>query len=138
MPPEKGWPALRQWPAFAGYALRAVAQLGLGRYYLGALSVPQMLARNKPAEDELTEGARRHVAWVSYTVPRIARIVPWRSDCLVQALAAQHWLARADIGSEIEIGVERPQEGGFGAHAWLRCGTDIVTGGSVDRYTQIV
>lgn len=84
-----------------------------------------------PGRDEAL--ARR----VAAAIPRAAARVPWRSDCFVQALAAQDWLARNGIGSELHIGVRTDAPQGFAAHAWLRHGEITVTGGDSSAYRPI-
>lgn len=64
---------------------------------------------------------------IAYVIPRVGCRVPWRSDCLIQAHAAQRWLAHHAIPSRICIG-GRTREGRFDAHAWLVAGETIVTG----------
>jgi hypothetical protein len=73
---------------------------------------------------------------VSYAVPVMGSRVPWRSDCLIQALAARRWLARASISSDVCIGVRKNEEG-FQAHAWLKVGERIVTGGDTSSYAEL-
>lgn len=73
---------------------------------------------------------------VSYAVSAMGLRVPWRSDCLVQALAARRWLARASISSDVCIGVRKNEEG-FQAHAWLKVGERIVTGGDTSSYAEL-
>ena len=84
----------------------------------------------------LTARQRSLVDRVAYAVPIMGLRVPWRSDCVVQALAARRWLARGDVGSSICIGV-RNDEQGFQAHAWLKVGERIVTGGDVSAYAEL-
>lgn len=81
---------------------------------------------------------KAEVLRIGYVVSRTARLVPWRSDCLVQALAAQRWLLRGGIATEIVIGIDQTQKEGFLSHAWLRWGELVVTGGSVTRYSVIL
>lgn len=57
---------------------------------------------------------------------------------MVQAIAAQEWLARLGMASEIRIGVERPEDGPFAAHAWLVRKERIITGGDVARYSLLL
>ncbi len=78
------------------------------------------------------------VARVAFIVPLLARYVPWRSDCLVQALAGQHWLARSGIPSEIVVGTAKSADGVFEAHAWLRQGERIVLGGDIARFRPLL
>ena len=62
--------------------------------------------------------------------------VPWRSDCVVQALAARRWLARGGVGSTVCVGV-RKDEQGFQAHAWLKAAGRVVTGGDISSYAEL-
>lgn len=83
-------------------------------------------------------GYDAHIARIGYVLPRLSRRLPWRSDCLIQAMAGQNWLSACGIPSEIEIGVEQPEDGEFGAHAWLVQAGKVVTGGDVSRYATIL
>jgi hypothetical protein len=84
---------------------------------------------------------------VAFAIPAIALRVPWRSDCMVQAMAAQNWLARYKIPSTMTIGVRKDVPSalgpsglgpsGFGAHAWLAVGDFLVTGGDISGYVAI-
>ena len=69
---------------------------------------------------------------VAWAVPAAASRVPWRSDCLVQALAAQNWLHAEGLQTQMHVGVARDEP--FTAHAWLTCGNRVITGGEVARF----
>ena len=60
--------------------------------------------------------------------------VPWRSTCLVQALAARRWLARRGVASELVLGARKPGGAELDAHAWLKAGERIVVGGDGQGY----
>jgi len=75
---------------------------------------------------------------VAYAIPGVAAHVPWRADCFIQALAAQSWLARSGVPSEISIGVRQDRAPGFEAHAWLVHDGRNITGGDVTGFTPIV
>ena len=74
---------------------------------------------------------------VARAIPAAAGIVPWRADCLVQALAARNWLAGKGIRGTIVLGVHRDVSG-IEPHAWLRVDETVVTGGRIDRYTVLL
>ena len=74
---------------------------------------------------------------VAYAIPVMAMRVPWRSDCLVQALAAQRWLTGAAIASQISLCVRKDGQK-FRAHAWLKAGDRIVTGGDISSYAKLL
>lgn len=72
---------------------------------------------------------------VVWAVRAVGARVPWRSDCLVQALAAQHWLATVGVGSTIHLGVKASDEP-LDAHAWLKVGERVVLGGDIADYGE--
>ena len=93
-------------------------------------------AQPVPDRTALTVEQAALIERVAYAVPIMATRVPWRSDCLVQALTARRWLARATILSDVCIGV-RKDEQDFEAHAWLKVGERIVTGGDISSYAEL-
>lgn len=135
-------PALGLAVVLAG--LRALADLLRARLVLSRLHTPEILEENRriaaiarpPARAAPGDSAAVHLA--AHVYPRAALLVPWRSDCLVQALAAQHRLASRGIATEVVIGVDKTVQDGFLAHAWLRYGNQVVTGGVVDRYELLL
>jgi hypothetical protein len=94
-----------------------------------------LLARDT-APEILTARQQALVDRVAYAVPIMGLRVPWRSDCVVQALAARRWLAREGVGAEICVGVRKDAQG-FQAHAWLKTGDRIVTGGDISTYAEL-
>lgn len=75
---------------------------------------------------------------IGWFIARVALRLPWRSDCLIQAMAAQKWLIRKNIPTRIVIGVDKTKGEGFLAHAWLRLGDTIITGGNIENYTVLL
>ena len=63
-----------------------------------------------------------------------AAIVPWRSDCLPQAMAADRWLRRDQMTPEFHLGVAKDEGGQLRAHAWLTCAGLTVTGGDISDF----
>ena len=96
--------------------------------------------RNLKAKTSSRGGAipAAYLARITYVLPRLSDRLPWRSDCLIQAIAGQNWLLSHGVASEIQIGVEKPAGGKFGAHAWLMHGEHIVTGGDIDQYNVLL
>lgn len=68
----------------------------------------------------------KRIGWV---VNIISRNTPWESKCLVKALTAQILLKQRKISSTLYLGVAKDKENKLIAHAWLRSGVDIITGG---------
>lgn len=75
---------------------------------------------------------------VAYVIPRVAARMPWRADCLVQALAAERWLNGEKIATLLTLGIPKEKQAAFEAHAWLSVGDRIVTGGDVSGYVPLV
>ena len=124
-----------------GDLLRAVAELAVARWRLGTQGTRQLLAGAKtddpPAISVLSQDGDALVNRVAFAIPRVGQRVPWRADCLVQALAAQHWLGRRGVATTLVIGVDKPGPADFAAHAWLMADDRIVTGGQVAQFHPI-
>jgi hypothetical protein len=67
---------------------------------------------------------------VGWAVTTLARYFPWDAKCLAQAVTGKWMLQRRGIPSTLYLGVKRDDEEGkwLEAHAWLRCGNNIITG----------
>ncbi|MHC1762675.1 MAG: lasso peptide biosynthesis B2 protein [Negativicutes bacterium] len=61
-------------------------------------------------------------------VSTACRYTPWESKCLVQAIAAKLLLRLYGISNTLYLGVRCTEGNGLKAHAWLRCGGQVVTG----------
>lgn len=117
--------------------LEAAILMGLARMIV--LTVPfrwvaSVLERKSAEEkDEQTSGQKiKKVAWA---VRRTSLYTPWRSNCLAQAIAAKYMLRRRRISNTLYMGMAKNPQGEFEAHAWLRSGETIITGGSdLERY----
>ena len=81
--------------------------------------------------------ARNRIGRVRTAVGRMSHRLPWRTDCLVQAVAAHHWLRRHGLESALEIGARERGEDPFEGHAWLLCGDTVVTGGDLKAYRPL-
>ena len=66
---------------------------------------------------------------VGWAVGVLARRVPWDGRCMAQALAATGMLRRRGLEGTVSFGARRGESAGFDAHAWLRLGSCVVTGG---------
>lgn len=75
---------------------------------------------------------------VGTLVSATSKYTPWQSKCLVQAIVAQHILKRHCLGTTLYFGVAKDHKGQTQAHAWLRYGEMIVTGGEVANYFKTV
>ena len=122
--------------------LRAAIELALANHRFRTLPPGQLVDHvRRPGRTSIEPGNHptdsRLVERVAYAIPAVALRVPWRSDCMVQAMAAQSWLASYGITSMMTIGVRKDAPEGFGAHAWLSVGEVLVTGGDISSYVAI-
>lgn len=67
----------------------------------------------------------------------VSQYLPWRSMCLEQALAGMMMLKRRQLPGTVYFGIEKEGQE-MRAHAWLRCGSQIVTGAAGrERFTAL-
>ncbi len=115
--------------------MRAVCALAIARLTLLVTSF-QRLSANAAAETSIADGET--LGKVGAAVLMAANNVPWRSDCLPQALAASRLLRAMGYDSTIRIGVEKEEDGSIGGHAWLTCGEHIVVGATeAERFAEV-
>lgn len=69
---------------------------------------------------------------IGWAINSAAARVPWRSDCLLQAMAGSMWLDRIERNYKLNIGVRKNAAGELEAHAWLTSGDLVVTGNLPD------
>jgi hypothetical protein len=90
-----------------------------------------------PAHPALPTGQRRLAARVGWAVAASSRFAPWKTPCLVEAIAAQRMLARRHVPTALHLGLTKEGEK-LAAHAWLQCGELTLTGGGpVPEYTPL-
>ena len=77
----------------------------------------------------------KHVAWAVNT---ISRYTPWKSQCLVQEMAAKRMLQSRNIDSTLYLGIIRSKPKLLEAHAWLRSGPVYLTGGKGHKHFRVV
>ena len=66
---------------------------------------------------------------IGWAVVALARRVPWDGRCLVQALAGTGMLRSRGLEGTVTFGVCRGEIAELDAHAWLRFGPCMITGG---------
>lgn len=79
-----------------------------------------------PTKD--TEAHRVEAAQVGWAIRGLGEHLPRTSQCLVQALAATWMLQRRRIPSTLYFGLAKNPDGELKAHAWVRSGTQVLTG----------
>ena len=113
------------WEALAALAIARLAMACLPFRRIAAwLGTP---GAESPAT--ATAGEMRTAQEIGWAVGALARRVPWDGRCLAQALAATGMLRRRGLEGTVSFGARRGESAGFDAHAWLRLGSCMVTGG---------
>lgn len=74
---------------------------------------------------------------VGLAVAKLGTLTPFPATCMVRALAAKNILARKGVPCTLYLGVHKLGKG-FGAHAWLRVGSVVVTGGPGSEDNAVV
>lgn len=91
-------------------------------------------------ESPMNEDAKKIALakWIGRMIEAVSRYTPWESKCLVQAIVGKIMLRRRGINNTLYLGVGRGEGHGLVAHAWLRCGETIITGGqNLERYAVV-
>jgi len=82
----------------------------------------------------------RQARMIGQAIRSAANYTPWESVCLPQAMAAQWMLKRRHIAGTLYLGVAKdetkPEK--LAAHAWLRSGDVLLTGGAGHRQFTVV
>jgi len=93
------------------------------------------IAMRESSYEETRENLR-YANLIGRRVERVCKKTIWDSKCLVQALTAQHLLAKRNIHTTLYLGL-RKEDGTMRAHAWLRCGSLRITGGYGNEHTAV-
>jgi hypothetical protein len=109
--------------AIAGLVVAGVS-LRLFRFARLAARLGTHMAESPLEQDRSAAVEAVRIRWAVETA---ARHLPWKPMCLPQAVAAQRMLRRRGIPSTLYLGVAPGR--GYGAHAWVRAGRVVVTGG---------
>ena len=113
------------WEALGALAIARVAMALLPFRRIAAwLGTPGAESPATAAPEEI-----RTAEEVGWAVAVLARRVPWDGRCMAQALAATGMLRRRGLEGTVSFGARRGESAGFDAHAWLRLGSCVVTGG---------
>ena len=75
------------------------------------------------------EASPRNAWLVHELMESLFRKIKWKDSCLIRALTAKKLLNRMGERCTLYMGVHKPEGKAMEAHAWLRCGKLIVTGG---------
>lgn len=83
----------------------------------------------------LPEKSQARAVWVSFAVNLMSKYTPWESKCYVRALTSMLMLKILRIPSTLYLGVSKSETNSLIAHAWLRSGTEYITGADeIDKF----
>jgi hypothetical protein len=83
------------------------------------------MVESAPEADEQAYLLAKRITWA---VEKWIRLIPLKNECLLKAVTVKYMLRRRKIGSTLNLGVKKGPGRDLSAHAWLRCGSQIVTG----------
>lgn len=137
---------LRSGAAFKAFGLSprdwldlAVASIELGVARVRIVTSDRAaLVRPANTASPVTNEVDTRVERVGVAIARASHRLPWRADCLVQAIAARRWLRRLGVETSLCIGVPDGVQGPFEAHAWLMHGERVITGGNISSYIPML
>lgn len=122
--------------------LEAILWLGLARAAVLSISFRRIMALLQQEQgltaDQANPAADAPCQRVGWAIRCASRRTPWLSNCLAQALTGKIMLRRRGIASTLYLGVAKGGQNNLAAHAWLRSGEIILTGGyNLAQYTVI-
>ena len=121
-------PRNRQW-----LICEALLALAMARVAMACIPFKRIAAWLGTAGTETPASAADHeilmAQEIGWAVSAVARRVLWDGRCLGQALAATGMLRRRGLEGTVSFGAGRDESAEFTAHAWLRLGPLMVTGG---------
>lgn len=129
-----------EWAALADAAMALLrARIRFARVPVQQL-IGDLKARSaaQPGVDPMHLADPLQLTRLSWAIGVAAAQVPWRSDCLIQVIAADQMLRRRGHTADFCLGLRKSEMGNLTAHAWLQCGDVVVTGGAVDGLSVIL
>jgi len=87
---------------------------------------------------EVDNHKKKELKVISEAIKISDRNIPMETACYVQALAAKLMINRRNLKSTIYLGIRKDEEGDTRGHAWLRCGTFVVTGKERKKKYQVI
>ena len=80
------------------------------------------LRTNWNTPTKVTLGSAENVKLVAVSLARAANLLPWKSQCLSQSIAAFVMLRRRGIPAVMFVGVKSLEDSSLHAHAWVHTG----------------
>jgi Transglutaminase-like superfamily len=122
----------------------AIKELALARVRHATTPVDVIFAELRQGPSGETEPGRAaqlepaDLRRLSWAIAAAAARVPWRSDCLLQVLAAERWTRRWGLRGEFHLGVAKDAQDNLVSHAWIRFGDTNVPEGETHAYKVLI
>ena len=91
-----------------------------------------------PIDEAISAEGMLRAQGIGWAIRTLSRHHPWKVKCLVQAVAGKWMLQRSGLPGTLYLGVDHGKEKWLEAHAWLRCGTEIITGEAEHERFKII
>lgn len=103
------------------------------RWYAKRLGV-----KGQESSFQFNDDKQNEIKQVAKAIRRAVKYLPGKTKCLTRAIAAKILLSRMRIASTLYLGVAKEGGDKLIAHAWLRCGSEIITGKEeMGRFTVV-
>jgi hypothetical protein len=120
--------------------VEAAVLLGIARVMIHTVRFDRLaprLGRHMAETPDVHSTEERAIAReVRWAVASAVRNVPFEAVCFPQAIAAMFMLRRRGVASTLYLGVNRDR--GLDAHAWVRAGRTLITGGAESRDYSVI
>ncbi|MEM6438601.1 MAG: lasso peptide biosynthesis B2 protein [Pseudomonadota bacterium] len=110
--------------------LAAAAWLIRARRRFGRHGATQLFAILSDASTRGSERRPLDLKRAERAIRRLARLMPFRADCVVQALAAKMWLDERGLDSRMKLAADTSK--GLAAHVWMLSGDQVIAGGTLN------
>ena len=87
------------------------------------------LGKHMEESPYIDENENTFINRVGWAIQVVSKYTPWESKCLVQAITGKILLRHKRLQNTMYLGVAKDREEQMIAHAWLRSGNKLVTGG---------
>lgn len=91
-------------------------------------TAPKLGIQSQETGTESRDSEVARIQQITKAIRVASRLTPWKSTCMVRAVAGLRMLEKRGIESTLYMGVARDNKGRMAAHAWLRSGAYYVSG----------
>ena len=126
----------------AGWELLRARVLTLCPATIYSASLGRLVEADEPESERLAEVSRNQAAEIGQVVASVSARLPFRAECLQQAIAVRRMLRRRGISAMVYLGIARDRaeraDVRQAAHAWVKVGTRVVSGdGMIEKFAIV-